>query len=385
MSLEATARLAGSLADRELAVDAELSREEMLWQLLDVLSTLPRAGVALAVVDEGAGRFRVLAKGTASAGCTTSLRQGPVQQQLVKALAARRPLHLALAGAAELGTGLPAALKWAWLLPLRLPGYFEGLIGAGGVESASSVEPDPSSRRGSPSTAGETEVAEMLVSLERDIHSFIRHAALREQAFAAGMAHESQFLGTELHDSVLQDLSFIRIQLGRLRMSIPPEDERSQAIIREVGSVISATSREMRQLCQSLTAANPGADPLDGMANVIEKFQARCATVVNFSMSGERRRIGSTVSNQLVRVLQEALNNTWKHAEATTVDICLGYQPDRLVLRVADDGVGFDVNKRESSPLGLRGMERRVKELHGQLRIESAVGAGTLVQAEVPA
>jgi len=124
---------------------------------------------------------------------------------------------------------------------------------------------------------------------------------------------------------------------------------------------------------------------LDGMANVIEKFQARCATVVNFSMSGERRRIGSRVSNQLVRLLQEALNNTWKHAEAATVDICLVYQPDRLVLRVADDGVGFDTSKRELSPLGLRGMERRVKELHGQLRIESAVGAGTLVQAEVPA
>ncbi len=80
--------------------------------------------------------------------------------------------------------------------------------------------------------------------------------------------------------------------------------------------------------------------------------------------------------------MQEAVNNSARHANARTVEVSVKREPDRVLFTVRDDGAGFDT--RFVRGLGLLGMEERVRRLGGRLRIDSQLGRGTLIDAELP-
>jgi signal transduction histidine kinase len=84
----------------------------------------------------------------------------------------------------------------------------------------------------------------------------------------------------------------------------------------------------------------------------------------------------------IYRIVQEALRNVVRHANAKSVRILLNQRSDELVLAIQDDGQGF-VPEREKG-LGLLGMEERVTHLHGSFRIESTPGVGTSIRVELP-
>jgi signal transduction histidine kinase len=84
----------------------------------------------------------------------------------------------------------------------------------------------------------------------------------------------------------------------------------------------------------------------------------------------------------IYRLVQEAVNNSARHAHARTVEVRVAHEPHRVLLSVQDDGAGFDT--RFVRGLGLLGMEERVHRLGGRLRIDSQLGRGTLVEAELP-
>ena len=93
----------------------------------------------------------------------------------------------------------------------------------------------------------------------------------------------------------------------------------------------------------------------------------------------------ATVETALYRVVQEALTNVARHAQATRVDVVLERRGDQVIVLIEDDGVGFDARAAiQSGRLGLVGIRERVGMLGGTLAIESTVGAGTTVLVEVP-
>jgi signal transduction histidine kinase len=90
------------------------------------------------------------------------------------------------------------------------------------------------------------------------------------------------------------------------------------------------------------------------------------------------------VSLALFRVAQEALRNAGKHSEAKTIRIELIGEPVGLLLRISDDGVGFDPSAKPSYGLGMISMDERLRLVNGKLSIRSRVGLGTQVEARVP-
>jgi signal transduction histidine kinase len=84
----------------------------------------------------------------------------------------------------------------------------------------------------------------------------------------------------------------------------------------------------------------------------------------------------------IYRAVQEAVNNSARHANARTVEVAVKREGERVRFQVRDDGVGFDT--RFVRGLGLLGMEERVRRLGGDLRLESQLGRGTLISAELP-
>jgi len=97
--------------------------------------------------------------------------------------------------------------------------------------------------------------------------------------------------------------------------------------------------------------------------------------------------VSSSVKTALFRIVQEALTNVIKHAQARTVRISLSYGREMVRIRVADDGQGFDPHAAGSgkrSSWGLKNMEERASLLGGRFEVHSSLGEGTVVEASIP-
>ncbi len=103
----------------------------------------------------------------------------------------------------------------------------------------------------------------------------------------------------------------------------------------------------------------------------------------------EKKRLAPEIETNLYRIVQEALNNIYKHAQASSVNIVVERRKDAMVLIIEDDGKGFDpsnirTNKESGVGLGLVGMRERAGIIGGTLEIESAPGNGTTIFVRVP-
>jgi signal transduction histidine kinase len=119
---------------------------------------------------------------------------------------------------------------------------------------------------------------------------------------------------------------------------------------------------------------------------LLENLPKRFGLATHFSLRGlnEEERFSPDVELALFRVSQESINNTTKHAGATSVQVLLSKEIDSLVLEVRDDGVGFSPAAQGKNGLGLSQMRERVVQLNGSLDVHSSPGHGTTVVARIP-
>jgi signal transduction histidine kinase len=130
---------------------------------------------------------------------------------------------------------------------------------------------------------------------------------------------------------------------------------------------------------------------LPALRSLVENFRDQYRMEVHFDYKEFSRKIDEGRSLAVYRILQEALNNIGKHAQATEVFITLVPKEDSLLLAVEDDGVGFNYDERmnlndkpDEGPLGLMIMKERAVLENGELRVESELGKGTHVIAKIP-
>jgi signal transduction histidine kinase len=115
----------------------------------------------------------------------------------------------------------------------------------------------------------------------------------------------------------------------------------------------------------------------------VAAVQARHRLTVNAALSPEPE-VPLSTKEALYRVAQEALHNVAKHARAQAVELVLEATVGELVLRVSDDGKGFDPRASFPGHLGLRSMSERVSAVGGSLEIDSTPGKGTQISVHVP-
>jgi two-component system sensor histidine kinase DegS len=127
---------------------------------------------------------------------------------------------------------------------------------------------------------------------------------------------------------------------------------------------------------------------LPTMRRYIKDYSEKNKIDVNMSINGRERRLPNHVEVAIFRIIQEALGNVAKHAEAMHVQLLLDLNENMVSIVVEDDGVGFDINKlkldAQTSSLGISSMGQRIDMLGGQLNIESTVGRGTRINALIP-
>ena len=113
-------------------------------------------------------------------------------------------------------------------------------------------------------------------------------------------------------------------------------------------------------------------------------YAQRTGIQASFSSEGIPEDLPDDISICLYRLTQEALQNAWKHAETSRVDVTVSATPDVIVLKVEDFGKGFDPDTKAGGGLGLVSMQERARLVGGGVSIKSKPGAGTLIEVRIP-
>lgn len=212
----------------------------------------------------------------------------------------------------------------------------------------------------------------------------IENARLFEQAQDLAALMERQRLARELHDSVSQALYGIALGARTARTLLDRDPSRLAEPLDYVLALAEAGLTEMRSL---IFALRPESLELEGLAAALTKqaasVRARHGIEVDLDLCDEPE-LTIERKEALYRIAQEALHNIVKHAQASQVVLQLAWIDGRLVLRVQDNGLGFDPSQTFPGHLGLRSMRERVMKLGGTFQIESEPGRGTSIRAQMP-
>jgi len=214
----------------------------------------------------------------------------------------------------------------------------------------------------------------------------IEHVRLQYQAEQLAVLEERQRLARELHDSVTQALYSVTLYADAARMAFSAQKwEALGSNLQEVRNMAREAMYDMRLLVFEL---RPFMLETEGLASAL---RARLAAVEGRSglktqvFVEEERRLPIVIEEELYRIAQEGLNNVVKHAEATQVQIQLKYDENTVLLEMIDDGKGFEPETvSQSGGFGLQGIQERVQQLGGTLKIESVPFSGTRLSVRIP-
>jgi two-component system, NarL family, sensor histidine kinase UhpB len=116
----------------------------------------------------------------------------------------------------------------------------------------------------------------------------------------------------------------------------------------------------------------------------LKRFAAHDGVETSLQTEGDSSLLGEDEQIAVYRIAQEALTNAGRHAEAGRVEVELSVGPNGTLLRVSDDGSGFDPGAESPERLGLKGMAERARLVGGELDVRSARGGGTSVSLRIP-
>jgi PAS domain S-box-containing protein len=219
---------------------------------------------------------------------------------------------------------------------------------------------------------------------EKQIHT-LTHQLIKAQE------SERQMISRELHDSVAQDLSSMKIVCEMLLDNQPEVSSEIKQKVTEMSEILHRTIMAIRDLSYDLRPS--GLDEL-GLEEVIsqycEDFSKKNGITVDFHSAGlSSLKPDFDTDINLYRILQEGLNNILKHADASYAKVRLVGAFPNVILRVEDNGRGFDVEKTLATMhykkrMGLRSMKERVHLLKGTMTIKSHPREGTKIIMRIP-
>jgi PAS domain S-box-containing protein len=220
-----------------------------------------------------------------------------------------------------------------------------------------------------------------------------RHEAEREQQqllarLVTIQEEERRRISRELHDQLGQDLHALMLGLKSLEVYVQ-DSPATAPRIKQLHGLTAQIAQEMHRLAWALRP--PGLDEEGveaGLHTYVEEWAQRSGVTVDFHSSGfTGQRLPSHLETALYRIVQEALTNVLKHAQAQRVSVLLERRGEYVRAIVEDDGIGFDVEALLSGHqgrLGVVGMQERAALVDGTVEIESTPEVGTTVFVRLP-
>jgi two-component system, NarL family, sensor histidine kinase LiaS len=225
-------------------------------------------------------------------------------------------------------------------------------------------------------------------SLEEQALSFQKitneRAYETEKELENAVSKERNRLARELHDSVSQQLFAISMMISAINempnMNKQPF-ERQLQLIEEMA--INAQS-EMRALLLHLRPVQlEGRKLKDAIHDLLTELSAKQSITIKWHID-DTIHLEKGVEDHLFRIVQEALSNTLRHAKARNIELRLRTIEKGILLKIMDDGVGFDLNKPKAGSYGLQSMRERANEIGGTFKIVSLLNKGTQLEVKIP-
>ncbi len=373
-------RRLGEAEARTAEVSGELSRlrqaNVLLGELSEVALTLPGAFTLRDALQRVRGRLmtflrpRVIAivtldehndewtpKMTDRCALRSAYQRSELPEPLLAALDRNMPV---LRSDLEAGTErLDSESRSGLYMPLRARDRVIGILGLEHPEPGHFDEVDPVLRDG---------LADVIALTIDNARWFGRLRSL-------GAEEERIRVARDIHDRLGQWMTYIKLELERLCAS----PEVSHAEVVRLHDDAGEALDELRETLRQLRSGVSDDRPLTALASdLVARFADRTDVAAHFHASRPEQRLPVPVENELLRILQEALNNVDRHAKADNVDVEWTVDGGNFELVVADDGRGFDPARaiREQS-YGMVGMRERAEVIGANLRVDSRPGGGT--------
>ena len=209
---------------------------------------------------------------------------------------------------------------------------------------------------------------------------------LRDAELTGVALEERARLAREIHDGLAQDLWYAKLKQGRLT-ALLAEDEPSESnqLAGEVAGAIDSALVETRQAIMALRPQLEGSPLEEVLATYVEDFGDRFALRTSFDASDPIPPLAPRAQAEVLRIVQEALNNARKHADATLIRVVMSAEDGGARIDVIDNGRGFDVSSVPENRYGLSSMRERAELIGGTLEVASEAANGTRVRVDVPA
>ncbi|HYL35663.1 MAG TPA: two-component regulator propeller domain-containing protein [Bryobacteraceae bacterium] len=195
-------------------------------------------------------------------------------------------------------------------------------------------------------------------------------------------------LAREIHDTLAQGFVGISSQLDAVALTLNGHLDLARKHLELARKMVRHSLTEARRSVMDLRAsALEGQDLPAALSQAARQWTAGSPVDVQVDVAGSSRKLPEEMEQHLLRIAQEAVTNTVKHAHARQVQIHLALEPRRLSMVVADDGEGFEQSEAFSEiggHFGLLGMRERAERLGGELHLASQPGRGTKVEVTVP-
>ena len=206
----------------------------------------------------------------------------------------------------------------------------------------------------------------------------------QEERIQQIIEQERNRLARELHDSVSQQLFAASMMMSAINETKgQSEDDRETKQLKLVEEMIHQSQLEMRALLLHLRpAALKNKSLPEGIEELLIELSQKVTMDIKWKV--EDFPLDKGVEDHLFRILQESVSNTLRHSKASKFEVLLVKRDDLVILRIVDDGIGFDVKEMKAGSYGMQNMHERAVEIGGTLKVVSVKNKGTRLEVKVP-
>ena len=228
---------------------------------------------------------------------------------------------------------------------------------------------------------------ELLETVGRHIGAALAARQRNEERHRLALLDERSVIARELHDSLAQSLSYLKIQVTRLQSLLgrhPPSAPVNE-VVHELRDGLNEAYRQLRELLTTFRLRIDGRGLPAAIEDTVQEFRRRTGLQISLANHLARLELSPEREIHVLQIIREALSNIERHANARNVSIILQHATeDELTVMVDDDGVGFGQDDRPLHRYGLVIMRDRAASLHGTLQIHPRIEGGTCVEFHFP-
>lgn len=224
----------------------------------------------------------------------------------------------------------------------------------------------------------------LLVAVATQIGTAITVARRTEQGRRVALLEERNVIARELHDSLAQSLSYMKIQASRLENALEKGDKPAltKKVLGELRGGVSSAYRQLRELLSTFRLQMDGRGLATALAETVSEFELRGGTPIQLDYAMEGCQLSPNEEIHVLQVAREAISNATRHAHASEIQVNVRFDPVRRTVRmqVDDDGIGIPPQPERTHHYGLAIMDERARSLDGEVQTFNRECGGTRVE-----